>query len=805
MSYADQIRAEPDAYKMRELIADGIEENKSIADSTNSIAQEAKQKVDENDARINNIITTQNGQTPVEVIDAHHSNVTQRNFNSVGARMDDHDTTLADIAYNAKIFGLKSDGKYYDTITQKYYKDDEFIELSTNDSVNIQNAVDSIPKHSTLLLVGDIVFRESVILSKPITIKATRGKARIKSDVSMSSAFKLSEDVDIKDVHIEGVEFEGGVIDEGEYPRRSRNIRPSMTSAISCVGDLNSGTHKVNNLKIYNCGFYNIESLPVYILGVRGITRFEKCEVDNCLDVGFIDNENVIACYNYITKSADNGISLSRGNKTVTCIANITDLCCYSGIWLAGYDGEDGPEDFTCIGNTIKRSGMMGINLRTAPKKGIITGNTIDTVYRGGIDKTQVELSGDGMYIADNNSTGNSAELLQVYGNNFINCERGGMTIQDCKHLKVFHNYITDVGTTLDDSGNPVDLTATTSQNYGIKLIGTNDNVELENNTVTDTRSTPLTVFPIIYSSTNTNCTSRNNSSHRTIKDIDDGVPSGFEANGNVVENHSAHKMANAAITNNSLLLNPFFENWRGVAPDGISRWTLAWGEGLLKDNVNVFNGSNAIKMIAPANTVSGLVITDSFKSNLADYQYLTAEITFMLKDGSLSGAGLFVDWNYSDTSYRSRIKLEDYVTNPELNKWYTITVIVVRKGKGATFTGYKSYFFSNHDENGIMAYKTLVLDKANIKVATDSEVKTLGLAKDGSILTNFNTNREGSWYISNVGNILNKPENITNGKGFLEVIKYNDDILMQRLTMLESSNVFVRSYDGIWTAWTQL
>jgi hypothetical protein len=41
MSYADQIRVEPSAYKMRSLIADGIEENKAIADNAKEVADNA--------------------------------------------------------------------------------------------------------------------------------------------------------------------------------------------------------------------------------------------------------------------------------------------------------------------------------------------------------------------------------------------------------------------------------------------------------------------------------------------------------------------------------------------------------------------------------------------------------------------------------------------------------------------------------------------------------------------------------------------------------------------------------------------
>lgn len=98
MSYADQIRVESDAKVMREQIADGIEENKSIAESTNSIAQEAKEKVDNNDNRINNILANQvEGKDP-EVVDAHYSNITGQTSLNIGSRMDGIDSTLADNA-----------------------------------------------------------------------------------------------------------------------------------------------------------------------------------------------------------------------------------------------------------------------------------------------------------------------------------------------------------------------------------------------------------------------------------------------------------------------------------------------------------------------------------------------------------------------------------------------------------------------------------------------------------------------------------------------------------------------------------
>ncbi|AJA49525.1 hypothetical protein CPAST_c34640 [Clostridium pasteurianum DSM 525 = ATCC 6013] len=96
MSYADQIRVEPNAKDMRELIADGIEENKSVADDAVNTANEAKSTADNNNNRIDNILSGQIEGKDQEIVDSHHSNITQENFNNLGERFDGIDSTLAD-------------------------------------------------------------------------------------------------------------------------------------------------------------------------------------------------------------------------------------------------------------------------------------------------------------------------------------------------------------------------------------------------------------------------------------------------------------------------------------------------------------------------------------------------------------------------------------------------------------------------------------------------------------------------------------------------------------------------------------
>lgn len=98
MSISDQIKTEPDAYKMRNLIAEGIKENKDISDSANSTAQEAKDTADNANNRVNNIISGQIEGKDQEILDAHYSNVTGQTSANIGSRMDGFDSQLADKA-----------------------------------------------------------------------------------------------------------------------------------------------------------------------------------------------------------------------------------------------------------------------------------------------------------------------------------------------------------------------------------------------------------------------------------------------------------------------------------------------------------------------------------------------------------------------------------------------------------------------------------------------------------------------------------------------------------------------------------
>ncbi|QJC52777.1 hypothetical protein HGI30_15190 [Paenibacillus albicereus] len=344
----------------------------------------------------------------------------------------------------------------------------------------------------------------------------------------------------IHDIRFENLLFLGGVQDSGTFPRRGRNKSPGIEHGIRLSGSLVPGENnpEIRNVQIRSCSFNGISSLPVLLRGVSGRSRVIENDFYNCLDVGFIWTEKLNFSANHIDYSADNGVSISRSCRRVTCNNNIINYSAYAGIWLAGWEDSVGTsaagvENFTCTGNVISWSGQFGIKLTDAPKYGTISGNLINTVYRGPVDELQdnagigINVGGFPYLTAPSNPT-SFAEGLTISDNTIISPARGGIKVMGCKNITIADNQILDAGTQYYSNGTTAIGSSNLDQNFGISLdrqyAATISDVYVRDNTIIDRRSTPITNFPLVCGAESIHVYCDGNRSRNTRNGLTDGL-----------------------------------------------------------------------------------------------------------------------------------------------------------------------------------------------------------------------------------------------------------------------------------------
>lgn len=300
---------------------------------------------------------------------------------------------------------------------------------------------------------------------------------------------------------LDSITFLGPVTERLDVPQRARATSgPGASSAVFLAGDLDpdgAGNAALSNFTMRNCRVDDCTSLPIYIRGVRGTVRVVDCDFRNNMDVGFIFCEEVIFANNHVERSADNGVSISRGCSKVTCTGNTFDTCCYNGIWLSGFAGTPGAQNFAVTGNVIRNVGHNGIDLDEAPKHGTISGNHIDCgYYRGPVD-SPVNNEGAGILIGGypgNNRAAptNLAEGLLVTGNSIRRAARAGVYLAGGKAVVVSNNLISDVGTQFLADGVTAIAASDLTQNVGVLLDQptTSSHLVVKDNVVLDTRAT---------------------------------------------------------------------------------------------------------------------------------------------------------------------------------------------------------------------------------------------------------------------------------------------------------------------------
>lgn len=330
----------------------------------------------------------------------------------------------------------------------------------------------------------------------------------------------FSIDDDIADgVTFDGLNFKGGVIEEGVYPRRVRNTTPSFDTAIYCKGDnapdAPAGPTITGAIEIRNCKFANIFSLPVLLQGVKGQIRLFNDHFYNTLDVGFTFYEWLEIAFCSSRRSADNGFSLSRGGKFLNVLGLSIKEPAYAGLWLAGFTGDSGPEHFTVSNINVRTAGHYGLDFHEAPKYGRVSNVLVDGVQRGLTDGTEDEglrnNVGMGMFFGgspnlDANPTDWATEL-SVSNFTLRNCARGGVLMRATKGLRLRDGLVVNPGTQFLADG--VTEVSTASQdtkfnhNFGLAVDrsfpATLDGVDIDDVRVIDDRGTPFAQYPLVF------------------------------------------------------------------------------------------------------------------------------------------------------------------------------------------------------------------------------------------------------------------------------------------------------------------
>ncbi|MGG4438299.1 hypothetical protein AAXE64_27490 [Priestia megaterium] len=175
-----------------------------------------------------------------------------------------------------------------------------------------------------------------------------------------------------------------------------------------------------------------------------------------------------------------------------------------------------------------------------------------------------------------------------------------------------------------------------------------------------------------------------------------------------------------------SIIKNPLFIDWTSTTPANTALWSTT-PSSILKKETSLTRSSTSAVRLSPVGTEdAGLQLNGSFFiTNVSNSKYLVVEIDFLLVSGSLSGAGLLVDWAGMAANNRVSLQLSSEVPSPVLNKWYTVRKLIVRPHDNVTgWTGMSGYLMANYDALGGKAAKSIIYDRLHIREATAEEIK---------------------------------------------------------------------------------
>lgn len=425
---------------------------------------------------------------------------------------------------------------------------------TTDDAPNLNAIMDYISSNGGGIMwfpKGTYLCQSSVWVRSYVTVDGLPGATVFKSTTDrLYGIFRSDQTHEVYDFAIRNVTFKGGVTSEPNEPRGDRTHTPGAFHAIKVngsyapavpddFGQITTGP-VIQNLTIDNVTVQDMAGLPISIFGVTGRCLVTNCTFRNTKDPGWVYNEEVICIGNHSVNSADNGFSLSRGNRKIVCVGNTVENAAFFGIWLSGYNSNLGPTEFTCTGNTIINTGRSCINLDWAPSKGIVSDNYLYQGYHRGPADGPNDAGIDGITIGGASGNVHATSLL-VTDNLIIAPARNGITLKECDNTLISNNLIINPGTRYKANGTTEILPGDLISNHGICTIalGSYSNVRICNNYLIENRSTPLGNWPVYKVNTSGTKAADNQVSgawRNTINSLEvvDGAPSGSPVKINV-------------------------------------------------------------------------------------------------------------------------------------------------------------------------------------------------------------------------------------------------------------------------------
>lgn len=282
-------------------------------------------------------------------------------------------------------------------------------------------------------------------------------------------------------------------------------------AASHALGEFVTVPYQIRNIRMENSVLKNIlygsdptlPDLPVFFAGIRGDVEYINTHLTNTMDSGQVFNEHIkIDRYTSI-RSADNGISLSRGNQRVTASNIDISDCAYHAVWIAGFDDDLGPQNITLSKVNARNFGKAGIWADAAPAYADITNFVLDGNYNRGPSDGPSDADCVGIFVggypARPAAPTSRATGFNIHGGLIKRTSRAGVLANGVQTLHIADVVAMDIGTQYLADGVTAISAADLTQNIGFLVDNatTSIDVVINDSHTIDTRATPYTNWAI--------------------------------------------------------------------------------------------------------------------------------------------------------------------------------------------------------------------------------------------------------------------------------------------------------------------